>query len=73
MFIYELLLLTQYTHTALEGHPLEDVIIMQRYEEGWDGGEWKEKLDFRPCLDKNHFVKVRCFFCINHIKNYFYI
>ena len=37
---------------------IDEVYGLQRYKEGW-GGEWKEKLDIRECIQDQGFEKVR--------------
>ncbi|MBN3277660.1 OFUT2 fucosyltransferase, partial [Polyodon spathula] len=38
---------------AESGGPfIEQVYVLQSYEEGWTDGQWEEKVDERPCLER---------------------
>ncbi|POI35192.1 hypothetical protein CIB84_001056, partial [Bambusicola thoracicus] len=43
---------------AESGGPfIEQIYVLQGYEEGWKEGTWEEKIDERPCIDQLMYSK----------------
>jgi len=36
---------------------IEQIYVLQGYEEGWKEGTWEEKIDERPCIDQLMYSK----------------
>lgn len=39
------------------GPKIEEVYYLQNYAEGWENGNWEERMDLRECIETHHYEK----------------
>ena len=42
-----------------EDKKIDEVYYLQMYEEGWNSGKWRERMDIRPCTQETYFKQVK--------------